>query len=262
MGHGTAKLVAKLDGDALGVAVFDGDAVAVGADLCRKRGDVVAIEMAEELERLGFHLLFFAADVGDDVAEDVHRRYAGIARAGDGLHGGDKDLLDAEALFEGLEGQNESDGGAVGIGDHVAARLAARGLLLDQVQVVGVDLGNDQGHIGGHAIGAGVGDDGAAGVGEFRFHFAGDGGVERGENDLRGAFGLGGRDGHTRDAVGKRSVEAPLGGFAVGLAAGTVAGCQPGDLKPGMVFEQLNEALAHHSGRAEDANWIFVLHDE
>jgi hypothetical protein len=29
-----------------------------------------------------------------------------------------------------------------------------------------------------------------------------------------------------------------------------------------MVFKQLNEALADHSGRAEDANWIFVLHDE
>jgi hypothetical protein len=28
-----------------------------------------------------------------------------------------------------------------------------------------------------------------------------------------------------------------------------------------MVFEQLNEALADHSGRAEDADWIFVLHD-
>jgi predicted mannosyl-3-phosphoglycerate phosphatase (HAD superfamily) len=28
-----------------------------------------------------------------------------------------------------------------------------------------------------------------------------------------------------------------------------------------MVFEQLDETLADHSGRAEDANWIFVLHD-
>jgi hypothetical protein len=27
-----------------------------------------------------------------------------------------------------------------------------------------------------------------------------------------------------------------------------------------MVFEQLNETLADHSGRAEDADWIFVLH--
>ena len=100
---GAAELVAQLDGDALGVAVFDGDAIAAGADARGERRDGVALELAQQLERLGFHLLFFAADVGNDVAEDVHRRHAGIARAADGLHGGDKDLLDAEALFDGLE---------------------------------------------------------------------------------------------------------------------------------------------------------------
>ena len=64
----------------------------------------VAFELAEQLERLRLHLFFFVADVGDDVAEDVHGGHAGIAGAADGLHGGDKDLLDAEALFDGLEG--------------------------------------------------------------------------------------------------------------------------------------------------------------
>ena len=66
----------------------------------------------------------------------------------------------------------------------------------------------------------------------------------------------------SRDALGQRSVQPPLGGFAVGLAAGAVAGGEPGDLEPGMVFEELNEALADHSGRAQDADWIFVLHGE
>ena len=47
------------------------------------------------------------------------------------------------------------------------------------------------------------------------------------------AFGLGRRDGHARDALGERSVEAPLGGFAVGLAAGAVAGGKPGDSNHG-----------------------------
>ncbi len=74
------------------------------------------------------------------------------------------------------------------------------------------------------------------------------------------ALGLGRRDGHAGDALGQRGVEAPLGGFAVGLAAGAVAGSEPGDLKPGVVLEELNEALADHSGRAEDADWVFVLH--
>jgi hypothetical protein len=28
-----------------------------------------------------------------------------------------------------------------------------------------------------------------------------------------------------------------------------------------MVFKQLNETLADHSGRAQDSNWMFCLHD-
>ena len=63
-----------------------------------------------------------------------------------------------------------------------------------------------------------------------------------------------------RDAFGQGRVEAPLGGFAVGFAAGAVAGGEPGDLEPGMVLEQLNVALAHHAGGAEDADWMFGLH--
>ncbi len=65
---------AKLDGDALGVAVFDGDAVAVRAD-ARGRGlHGVSRQRAEQLQRLVLHLLFFVLDVGNDVAEDVERR--------------------------------------------------------------------------------------------------------------------------------------------------------------------------------------------
>ena len=40
------------------------------------------------------------------------------------------------------------------------------------------------GTLGGHAEGAGVGDDGAAGVGKAGLEFAGDGGVEGGKDDL------------------------------------------------------------------------------
>ena len=159
-----------------------------------------------------------------------------------------------------LERHHQADRRAVGIGDHVAARLLAPGLLFDQVQVVGVDLGNDQRHVGVHAEGARVGDHGASGRGKLRLHLAGDVGVERGEDDLRRAIGLGRRNGHARDALGQGSVEAPLGGVAVLLAAGAVAGRKPRDLEPRMVLEQLDEALADHTGRAKDADGIFALH--
>src|SRR6202041_2202185 len=48
-----------------------------------------------------------------------------------------------------------------------------------------------------------------------------------------------------------------MGGCAVGPAAGPVAGSQPGHLEPGVVFKQLNEALADHSGRAQNSDWKF-----
>jgi 3,4-dihydroxy-2-butanone 4-phosphate synthase len=46
------------------------------------RGTIcLAVQAAEQLQRLFLHLLFFVLDEGDDVAEDVHRSDAGIAGA-------------------------------------------------------------------------------------------------------------------------------------------------------------------------------------
>ncbi len=125
--------------------------------------------------------------------------------------------------------------------------------------MIGVDFGNDQRHVGRHAIGTGVGDDGATGVGEVGLHFAGDGGIERGKDDFRRAFGRGRGDGHAGDALREWRIEAPFGGFAVGLSARAVASGKPGDLEPGVVLKQLDEPLADHSGRAQDSDWKFGL---
>ena len=159
-----------------------------------------------------------------------------------------------------LEGQHRTHDGAVGVGDDVAARLLAPGLLLDQMEVIGVDLWQDQRHVGRHAEGAGVGDDGAAGGGELGFEFAGEGCIDRREDDFGRAFWLGRRNDHLGDALGQDRVQTPLGGFAVSFASGAVAGGQPNDLEPGMVFQQLDVALADHAGRAEDADGEFVFH--
>jgi hypothetical protein len=92
------------------VAVDDRNAIATGAHARRERLDGVAFQLAEQLERLLFHLLFFVADVGNDVVEDVHGGHAGIARAADGLHGGGEDLLDAEEVVNGLEREHRTHG--------------------------------------------------------------------------------------------------------------------------------------------------------
>ena len=70
------------------MAVHHRHAIAVRAHLGGQRLDVVAAEFAQDLLRLLLHLLFFAADEGNHVAHDVHGGHAGIAGAGDGLHGG------------------------------------------------------------------------------------------------------------------------------------------------------------------------------
>src|SRR5579862_256042 len=101
-GDGAAELVAQLDRHALGMPVFHCNAIAVRAHSRCQRFHFMLFEPAEQLERLGLHLFFFALDVGDHVAQDVHRRHAGIACAGDGLHGGHEDLLDPEAFFNRL----------------------------------------------------------------------------------------------------------------------------------------------------------------
>ena len=105
------------------------------------------------------------------------------------MHGGDEDLLDTEAFLERLEGHDQADGRAVGISDNVTAGQLARRLFFDQVKMFGVDLGNDEGHVGRHAEGAGVGKDGAACVGEFGLEFAGEGRVDGGEDDFGNGSG-------------------------------------------------------------------------
>ncbi len=95
---GVRGLGGELHRDGDGVAVDHRDAIAVRADVGGQRLDAIAAEFAQDLLRLLLHLLFFAADEGDHVADDVHRGHAGVAGAGDGLHGGGDDAGDAELL--------------------------------------------------------------------------------------------------------------------------------------------------------------------
>ena len=179
------RWAAKFQRHALGVAVFDSHAVAVGGKLELGLVNVVLRKSAEQLGDFFLQLFFFVLDEGDDVAKDVKRRDARVARAGNRLHGGDENAFDAEGMFDGRESEGKTDGAAVGVGNDVAAGLPAPGLLFDQGQVVGVDLGNNEGNVGGHAEGGGVRDHGASGGCEFGLEFVRNGRVKRGEDDAR-----------------------------------------------------------------------------
>lgn len=141
----------KLDRDASGMAVDDGDTGACGGDVdlfgrVEVERLVVGCDAAEDLVGLPFDLVFFATDEGDDVVHDIQAAYAGVACARDGLEGGDDDGVEGpKGLFEGGEGDDDAGGGAVGVGDNVAlfeAELFA--LVGDDGEVGRVDEGDDE----------------------------------------------------------------------------------------------------------------------
>jgi len=75
------------------------------------------------------------------------------------------------------------------------------------------------------------------------------------QNNLGRACGIGGLDRHAGGALRQRRVQAPFGRIAVELAAGSVAGGDPRHLEPRVIFKQLDEPLADHAGRAQNADW-------
>src|ERR1019366_3025996 len=178
-----------------------------------------------------------------DVAENVEGRDSGISGAADRLHGYRHHRIQRETAMQRSQGEHESDGRAVGIGDGEASGLAAPGLGFDQLNMIAVDFRNHQRDFGLHAQGARIGDDGAPGGGELRLQFTSDRGIEGGEDNFRGAFGLGGNYGHFGDVGGDGGFQTPAGGFGVGAAFRTVGRGQPRDREPRVMFEHLNKSL-------------------
>ena len=162
--------------------------------------------------------------------------------------------------LSGREPHGEDDGGAVGIGDDLA--LPAAGALLAgyELQVIGVDFGDEEGHIALHAVIAGIRDDDVAGLGESALDFGGDGGVHGGKEQPGGVAGLAVLDGDIGDGIGD-DAEVPRHSVAVLLAGGAVAGAEPDEIEPGVSLEKLDEVLAHHAGGAEDSYWDARLHN-
>jgi hypothetical protein len=64
---------------------------------------------------------------------------------------------------------------------------------------------------------------------------------------------------HWQGANGVRHFtgEPPRARVAKRFALGAIGGGNCGDFKLRVIFEQLNEALAHHARRAEDSNTMF-----
>ena len=190
---------------------------------------------------------------GNDVAEDVERRHAGIARARHRLHRGDEQLTDAERLVQRRERHHGHDRRAVRVRDDAAAPSALRALHVEQREMIGVDLGDDERNVLFHAEVLRVAEHHAARARERRLHVAGDGRVERGEDERR-------RDlrriasayhGHSARISRHIAVADPLRRLGVRFARRPLRRRELGEPEPGVIGEQANERLADGAGGAQ-----------
>ena len=249
------------------MAVGGGDAQALRGDgRLLGVGDVVAVDPAPDLHGLLLALFLLAAYVGDDVVDHFRPGLEGLSCAGDGLIGADEDLVQPVLQPQRGEGGDVALDGAVALdGDEAARGAQALFLRGDDLQVLGVYLGDDHRHVRSPAVGAVVGDDRrlAPGVlllerqyllllhvhgGEDEVHLAGDG------SHVRGVL-----DDDTLCALGHRDVQRPtLGdGLLVGLARAALTRGDDLQLEPGVVRYKGYKALTHHTGAANDAYFKF-----
>ena len=114
--------------------------------------------MAENTQRFFLALLFFAADVRNDVADHLGPVLEILAGAGNSLISGDYSLIGLE-FFPCRKSRRIALDRAVGLdGDESACGSQSLLLERDNVAVLGIDLRNDHGHIRCPAVGTVVGD--------------------------------------------------------------------------------------------------------
>src|SRR5579883_36290 len=239
------------------VAVDHRDAIAVRAHFGGQRVDGVAAEVAQDFLRFLLHFLFFAADERDDVGVDVHGGDAGIACAGNGLHGSGDHGGDAE-LFQRRERHGQNHGGAIRVGYDHAFPAAFTLLERNDLEMIGIDFGDEQGHIGIHAVVFGVGYDNVACARESLLDLGGDRRIGGGENEAGRVAGLAFLDGERLHHRRHHAAQTPASSFTIGLAGRAVAGAEPSHFEPGMVLQKFHKMLADHSGRAQDSDFDFL----
>lgn len=154
------------------VTIRDSDTGARSADAEASlllEGSGVRAQSTQNLLGLVFKLVLLSANEGNHVVHDVHARNAGIASSRQCLLGEDLDFLDgAELGLEGGEGNDDANDSTVGVADEeslLQAKLLS--LVRDQIQMVGVHGGDDEGHQGMLPVVLCVREDGDFGLDEL-----------------------------------------------------------------------------------------------
>ena len=258
--HGNAAVEAQLDGN--GVASHDRHTDAGAGN--------VQLRQVHDLPALVLHLHFLAgvalellaADLGDQVVGDLvgegldihvltllqgldlvfQLRHTGNAGAGNGLVGGGDHALDGGDGIEGIDGGDGDDGGAVGIADDALVVL----------HILGVDLGNDQGHVGVQTESGGVIHKNRAGLDDGGGKLLGDvvlGGTQDDIHALEGGI-AGFPDGHI--------LTPELQGLTGGPGRGQGDQLTHGEIP---LFQNSHHLLAHRTGGTKDGNSVLFHGD-
>ncbi len=171
----------ELDRDTDEVSIHHRDSIRLGAHGERRWTEDPSGDRPEEFLRLGFQFFLLAGDQGQGVAEDVEGWDARVSGARDRLQGGDLDRFDAERVGQGFQTQGETDGGAVGVGDDATGTEV---LMIEHLEVIGVDLRDQQRHLGVHPKSRRVGNDHQTTPSQQRLDFTGGGGPQRRKSDI------------------------------------------------------------------------------
>ena len=134
---------AEPDRDRLQVSIDDRDPIGVRAHREVGRLHADGPEGAEDLAALALDLLLLAPDMRNHVAQHVERRHAGVP-APDAACIVATNRRSSEGPVQRCEREREGRGGTVGVGEDGAAPPAGLALAVDQYQVIGVGLGNEE----------------------------------------------------------------------------------------------------------------------
>ena len=263
------NLLAEADGNSSHMTVAAGNAQALGADhrlrrVHDHRAVALVFHSTPQLQGLVFALLVFPADIGDDVIHHLRPALEGLAGTADRLVGAYADLGGLK-VQQGGQGRHIALDGAVGF-DGNEAVLASQALPLgfDHSQVIRVDLRHYHGNVFNAAAGTVIADDRNfmlcvvffQGADFVLFH------VHSTEAEIN-QFADGVNiccvhNGHIRGIIRDRPVKSPAFShrFFVFLTGAAGRSRQAGYLEPGMVLQQGNETLSHHSGGTDNTDAI------
>src|SRR5262249_6760334 len=122
------------------------------------------------------------------------------------------------------------------------------------IEMRGIDLGDEQGNVGIHAVISGIADNGVAGASEVFFRGTRHGRIERGEDEVAIERRIEPLNDEIASHGRNRSVQVPIYGACVRLTGRTLGGGNFGEFKPRVIYKKFDQTLANKTSGAENTD--------